>query len=210
MNDFRDVILLLVGWLLGLLSPPLVDRIQRKYKQAEVRSAILNELRELQFTMMAFAFGVRTRMGKVDSEFLQWMTPIYERYRGSEEDKELVSRFQQLKALPPEQLRAVQAPLVSSFRGLSLKTYSVPYIEAQYASLSLFKPAFQQRVLQVKAKLAAFNEEVAFLMRQFELTFSTLSSENRAVVSQNLNSGYEKLSSIAVTICRLIDEIPKG
>jgi hypothetical protein len=48
MSDFLDkLVILFIGWLLGLLGPAIVDGIRRKRENKLGRTAILSELREV-------------------------------------------------------------------------------------------------------------------------------------------------------------------
>ena len=51
MIEFEKILLLLLGWLFGLLSPAIVDAI-RKYREAkELKVALWTELRELRYRL---------------------------------------------------------------------------------------------------------------------------------------------------------------
>ena len=41
-----------LGWLLGVLSPLIVDRIRNRYQEDEIRDGVYSELRELRFTLL--------------------------------------------------------------------------------------------------------------------------------------------------------------
>ena len=51
----EKVLYILLGWLMGLLGPGIVERIRRKYRQKELIASVLSELGELQYTMAMLA-----------------------------------------------------------------------------------------------------------------------------------------------------------
>jgi hypothetical protein len=116
--------------------------------------------------------------------------------------------LQQLKAMSPETLAGAMAVSKANLSALSLKQYSVSFLDSQLANLSILPFDLQQRLLQVKDQLSLFNQDVDFLNGQAALTFQgNLGGANYAVVQQNLINGYEKLASRAKGIADAITSI---
>jgi hypothetical protein len=66
-------LLLIFGWLLGLLSPAIVDEIRRRRETAAVRAALKSELHELRYRLGLAVYFLRMRFGEVDRDFLVWV-----------------------------------------------------------------------------------------------------------------------------------------
>ena len=73
LGDFEKILTLLLGWLLGLLSPALHERIRRGYRRSELSKALHAELSERRFDMAKVAFLFQTRKGSLPDDFLAWM-----------------------------------------------------------------------------------------------------------------------------------------
>lgn len=82
MERFGPLLYLLLGWLLGLLGPTIVDRIKRSYRVADVTKAIVLELEELRYDMALYAYLLCRPTGSLSDEWLDWIEPIIRDYRG--------------------------------------------------------------------------------------------------------------------------------
>jgi len=201
-----ELVALLLGWLLGLLSLPIGDSIRRGYERNRLARAIKSELVELRYTMALVADNMRAATGTQDDAFLAWLEGTVESYTGSDaEQPGFLAAVRQLRitlagAIPPKR--------PSSGSGLHLKTYDLPFLTSQVQQISIFSIEFQQQVLQIKAQLELFNAEMAFLMKQYELTFNpSLDATNRAIIQGNLQSGYAKGGRSAIHIADLIGRV---
>jgi hypothetical protein len=61
---------LLLGWLLGLLSPRIIDAIKAKYARRELASAIHSEAEDLQYRVAITSFLLVQRYGVVSRDYL--------------------------------------------------------------------------------------------------------------------------------------------
>ena len=57
---------LLVGWLMGLLSPLIVDSIRRRRERKEIKQALITELQELQYRLASGVFLTTQKLGECD------------------------------------------------------------------------------------------------------------------------------------------------
>ena len=58
----HDLLYLLLGWLLGLLSPGIAERIRRKHKAKDLVNSVVGELAELQYTVSLVAARLRMKL----------------------------------------------------------------------------------------------------------------------------------------------------
>ena len=200
-------LLVVLGWLLGILAGPIGERIRRRYSADDLRKACLTELLELRYTMASCVELFHSRVGTLDHEILGWMEPIEAEYDGPDKDPRALEAVQKLKAMTPPALAAAMAVRKASFSGMSVKQYSMSFLDSQFANLNILPVDLQQRLLQVKDQLAIFNQDVVFLNKQFALTFQSDLGANYAVVMQNLTHGYGKLASRARIIADAITGI---
>ena len=59
-QDFKDVFLVILGWLLGTLSPGIGRAILRQWRRSELLRGHINECHELRFTVGNVLFSERT------------------------------------------------------------------------------------------------------------------------------------------------------
>ena len=55
LKQLEPVLTILVGWLLGVLTPGIVERIRRPYRSRDLRLAVVDEMLGLQYKMAIIA-----------------------------------------------------------------------------------------------------------------------------------------------------------
>ena len=86
-----EVLYILLGWLLGLLGPQIIDGIKGHYQRTKIKAAILFELEDFQFRVALMGFVLAQAEGRLDKEYLTELRTVVVKYQGNE-DKEPVLR----------------------------------------------------------------------------------------------------------------------
>ncbi len=202
-----SILYLVLGWLIGIISPGIVERIRREHRRRDLVRSILSELTSLQFLMALVAHVMRGKLATVTDEFLDWLTPIVARYDGPEKPKGLEKRLAESRKISEQQRGVMDLYIGSSKgRGVALKQYSLPFLQSVSNELPIFSLDFQRRVLHVKARLDVFNQHTSFLQAQFNKTFEVTGSDYDSVI-KNLSKGYSQLAEFAEDIANAIAEI---
>lgn len=160
---------------------------------------------------MGVAHLIATRTGTADREFLRWVQPIAKQYEGVHPKDNILQGIEKLLALPDEQLAALNAHEKATKRGVALgmKKYQLPFLESQVNSLGLFDLTFQRVVLEIRAQLTSFIEDIDQTRFYFEKTYdSSISEENHKSVNQNLDDLYATMGRRARQIVDLIGKLP--
>ncbi|MFX0090795.1 MAG: hypothetical protein ACFFBD_03445 [Candidatus Hodarchaeota archaeon] len=202
-----EILYILFGWLLGLLSPLIVDLVKKHYKKNEIRAGIIAELDEIRARLIGAAFLLTPRYGTYDRDFINWMLPIIRDYSGTYFSQEVIERFEAISRYDDNQFQAwaLTQRREAETRGMNLKTYSSPYIDSTIHSLSSFNAEFQKRLMEIKSQIKILNEEVETSTYYFRMTFDgSLTDENQRIIRENLSSNY---TNICGTYRRLADKI---
>ena len=128
------------------------------------------------------------RSGTFDRLLLHWLKPIVDKYTGphSLDLTPVLTALQILNDFNDTQLREYVRIHSTPMTPLSLKKYSVPYIESKMDHLALFNEKTQGILLAIKAHVELVNQEVDASRFYFEKTFdSSLDSNNRTIVTTN-------------------------
>lgn len=122
----ESVLYVVLGWLLGLLGPRLLEAMQKPYRRTEIKKSVFLELKDLQCKLGMVAFLVASRAGTADRSLLLWVEPILRSYQGFYADPSVGERMQSLARLSDQELLALFKTQQPSARGLFLKRYSLP------------------------------------------------------------------------------------
>jgi transcriptional regulator with XRE-family HTH domain len=205
-NLVLNVFFLLLGWLLGIFSPLIVDYVKRRYQKNDVRRGIVTELKEIRSRLGMSVAMLATRLGKYDRNLLIWTERMLQEYEGTEPKEEVLKAIQGLLKLTDEQLAAIAKQVKFQPGGaLSLKTYTVSFLDANMSLLSLFPVEFQNRILEVRAQIGLLNQEISESSLFYWKTFdSSITAENHKIITDSLLRKYEIIEGASR---RLADKI---
>jgi len=207
-EEIRAVSLIILGWLLGILSDPIVKGIQNARLRASLQNGLLAELVETQVNMAFIAYKLRGRLLSVTQEFLAGLQPIFESYDGPEKDERLVEAIRGLGKLTDDQLKYMHSSQNKPGRAVGLCSTSLPFLSSQVHMLSVCQPDFRQRILRIKAHVDLFNQQVMQAMGFLEKTFDqSITGDNRLAVEGNLEEGYEAVARRAEVIIDCVSEL---
>lgn len=202
---WEKLIVLLIGWLMGLLAPAIVDRIKRKRENKLGRKAILAELHDLSGVLAAAAYLVRIREGTLDREFFIWLKDIYNWGERTEEYTNWSKRIDIQLAWSDEEIAQFAALGEQNDRKSAvLQKYPVPLLDSRVSALWSFDTYFQRKLLEIRQLSHRLDDLVDRSRKLHDMTFSTLSDENRAAVQNNIQ---ETLSLYGRTAKRMVDKI---
>lgn len=200
----NSVLLIVLGWLLGLLAPAIVERIRKGHRSAELMRAIVSDLQELRYQMVCVSYLVRVRNGTLSKDWFDWFAPIALGYSGP--NKVVLPSF----LLDGENFSDAQwrkLPPLDADRGLALKQFSASLLAAHITELSILPIEFQVPLLHVRSKLELFNQHVVHLQRQFDLTFSVSGDTNRTALRANLEDGYKEIGEMAKRVADAVSNV---
>lgn len=207
--DFIEKLSLLVlGWLLGLLGPIIVDAIRRRRENALGREAILGELGELGCILALAAYGVRTTQGTVDRKFLEWLRSQLEKSETSDQIKEFALTVPKQLSWSDEDLaKAVRYMSSEDGKGATLQKYPVPLLDARVSALWSFDTSFQRALLEIRQNLHLLDDLVDRSRKYHDLTFANLDEENHRLVEENFNQVCGQYAERAKRVVDLIRKV---
>ena len=91
---FDTIALILVGWLLGLLGQPIIDAIRKGYQKKEIQTAIISELKEIQYRLVCNVYLINRRFGTIDNQLLNWSFKILKDYNCPYSDRQVLDALE--------------------------------------------------------------------------------------------------------------------
>lgn len=209
-ETFEKLAYLALGWLLGMLGPVIVDAIKRRRENKLGRAAILSELRELGCVLSMAAYSVRSKQGRMDRPFLEWLKSDIERHATSEQLQKLVPTLRTQLSWSDEQIQGVASYMSSEAgTGTVLQKYPVPLLDARVAALWSFDTSFQRSLLEVRQNLHFLDDLVDRSRKYHDLTFANLDEVNHHLVERNFDDActlYAERAERAVDMIRKVTE----
>ncbi len=192
---------LILGWLFGLLSPNIAERLRRPYVRRELEDSVMAELDEMRYTMASAAYAVNDHLLETTDDFLDWLIPIIRAYEGPRASPTLGPTVEKLRAAGKDaRLEILRARKIPG-RGVGLKEYCLPFTSAKAADLRICSMRFQRGVFTVLGKVDMFNQQLRHLQRYEELTFNPQAVEaNSDAINDNLDRGTRQLGVLARSV----------
>ena len=210
-TELKDVLLILLGWLLGLLSPVITTAIKDKREGEILKKALESELQELRYRLMLSVYLVQFKYGTLDHEFFEWAQSILTKYKGINSGDSLLKVLGPLLKLGKNEMamyveKAKEKEKPGS--GLSLKKYSLSLLDTSMASFSKFDPIFRSHLLEIKTRIGFLNEIIDDTRYYYQLSFQNgISSENYAIANTNMINSHKFYASRARDIIGIIGKI---
>lgn len=209
MNKGESVLLILLGWWLGVLSLVFVDYVRRWRDRQDLRVSLRSELQQLRFRLAVAAHSVRMHQGTVDREFLKWLKPVLEGYDGPDSSKSLVKVVGDQLNLTDQEIANLATSLAAKpEQSLVQKKFSAPLLDTTTNAPSTLSPRFQGALLAIRTHLGFLNEDIDearfFLRRTYD---TPLDQKNYSTICSNLDNSIEHFGSRAHKIVDLIGKI---
>ena len=147
----EKVLLIILGWLLGLLSPAIVVAIKTRRENQLGRVAIRSELRDVAHKIALAAHAIHMRNGTVNRAHLEWLKGHLEGHAvfGGLEGMREHLRYQ--LALTDDQLTEhVMQTAEGRGKSLVLQKYPVPILDTRVSALWTFDTTVQRRLLDLR------------------------------------------------------------
>lgn len=205
-----NILYLLLGWLLGLLSPHISERIKRHYQKNDLRCGIVSELKEIKVRLVSTVYLLTKKIGVYDKQFIDWVKKNLEGYEGSYPTKKILSNLENLSShANNKQLAEIQLLYCDEEGGLSLKKFYLPFLESKIELFPIFTDKFRSLIFEIRSQIQVINEEIDNAQFYFRKTFdSAMSAENHKIVRQNLKSCYENIErQVKLTVGKINDLI---
>ena len=181
----ESVGLILVGWLLGLLGPSIVDAIKQDKDNARGRRAIICELEDFAAMLTNAAYRVRMSHGTIDKVLLDEIKEVIDAYPESESLVPLRAGVETFRELDSETLaQLTRSAADSQDTGLALQHYAVPLLDSRVLAFLTFDTDFQRQLLQLRREIAILDALVDRAEKYLDLTYAEIDSGNRRRASE--------------------------
>jgi hypothetical protein len=205
------VVGVVLGWLLGLVSEPIIAAINRPRERRELAGAIREELADVRDRAVVTAFHLRRKHGTFRRPQMEWTAQQLE-HSANDDARQIAETLTNELGLTDEQLerlnhvfRANTAQAAAATVSTLVPLLETPFFDAQIHRLGVFSQAAQQALLRARVEVRIFNEVAQDARRFTALTFdSALTPENHTRVIGNLRSTEEKIALRAEQIARTV------
>ncbi|WP_289022736.1 hypothetical protein [Desulfobacter postgatei] len=204
-----QILYIFFGWLLGLLSPAIIEKIKSSYNKKQFFDAICTELSDLQPRIAMVSYLLASKYGRLDRETLLTTKYVLLKSNGNESCKGSLKFIETLLSFDDDQYQTMLAHMKNEHgKSSSLKQISISFIDHNTASISNLPIDIQSKIHELRNQLSYFNDEVRSAQEDARMTFlSNLSDENHALLKENLHRRYVFISEMGFRVVQKIENI---
>lgn len=131
LSPLDTILPILLGWLLGVLTPGIAESIRRPYRRRDLTRAVVDEMLGLQHTMAWVVYKTRSRRGDLSDAVLDRILPIVESDNGPDRSEEIIKAMREVRKEPEGQRNSLNQALRKPNAGFTLKKYDIPLFGTQ-------------------------------------------------------------------------------
>lgn len=207
-DSIEKLLLLLLGWLLGLLAPVIADSIKRAKENRLGQAAIKAELRDASHKIALAAHLIYMRKGVIDRDHLSWMEHHLNEYKSLLDTDSVLKSIKLQQSWPDDTLKAYALSTEQrAGKGLTLQKYAVPLLDSRVAAMWSFSNELQRHLLQIRTEIDLLNALVDRAERFTDKTFTKLENGNYDLVIGNIEQCYDQYFDRAKSIVERVEKL---
>lgn len=201
----EEVIYIILGWLLGILSPSIIKKISEKKEKNNLEKIIFNDLKELKKRLAGIPYLVYPKYGKLDEIIFGWLK-INSGIDFTEGLEQLAREgHPENKILAFLNERGLQENTVSHFKKMHLFA-----TDSHLMNLGVIDNTLIAKVLEIRFHVEAFNEEIDSFRENLKMTFLPgITDTNHKIISQEIKNKSLNIANKSMYIVDKINDIIK-
>lgn len=208
---FGGIILILVGWLVGLLSTPLSNWIEWNLSQKkEILKAIKLELVDNRYKLILIIHYLTGKHfpEQIDKKYIDKMLQLLTNYRSQDFSPHLIERFERCKNMSISEVKKIFSDYNETRSdSTSVKAINFSYIKTKTSILHRYNAKIHSLISEILFQENIFSQEVDEYRFFYRLTFdSTIEENNIEIVKSNIKGKYSNIIRVANRIISKTDK----
>lgn len=208
-----EVLYILLGWLLGILSPGIVSSISNRYKKDALQNMVIEELKDVKKRLVFIQFRILPAYGELEEKHYLWLkeqTSNFVESISNDEDKEKLDKLSKQDSSAENVVKLFNSTKISENPAFHFKKIETGIIDSNQGSFELFDNKFLTNILEIKFQIRVFNEEVQSVNEFLKMTFdSSITKVNQHIIKEQIKGKNYIISEKAVFIVEKINKIIK-
>lgn len=203
---------ILIGWILGLVSGPVLKWLYSKCDKREFIKGLRTEITETRFQLATILHSVAHSVKMYDKEFLIWLKYELKFYNGIHPSAKLVQGLDALLTIDENNLAKVQEFIsaTSSNKGKSIPLLETLYLDSKMDKIATLTERQQALILNIKKCLNIVNSKITEAAQWEKMTFEVTTGQNYDAVVENSKSCLESMFySSKEAICSMHEFLSK-
>jgi hypothetical protein len=158
-ETLEKVLLLILGWLFGLLSPAIIAAIQRRRAAKALKATFLRELDEIRYHLVQAIHLLNLKLGTTTPQGLDWLQVHFSEFSDRENMQTALSYIQMAKTLSPEAFQDhIKQKSGEETKVAVLKRYDTPVLESNLTLIHYLSNELQSKFMEIHLRLNILNQ----------------------------------------------------
>lgn len=183
MEIIYAIIGIILGWLLGLLSPSIIKKISDETERKNLEKIVFNDLGELKKRLVPLPYMVYPRYGKLNKETIEWLkiNSDIDFSKGLDElSKKGHNEEEMLNYLNTEGLKKKTSTYFKKMHLFATDSHLINF--------GLIDNGLVEKILEIRFYVEALNEDIDSYRENLKMTFLPgLTETNYKIVSQEID-----------------------
>lgn len=189
-----------LGWLLGILTPSITRKISDGRERKKLERIILNDLSELKERLAPLPYLVYPKYGKMNKETFEWL-----RENSSIEFEEGIKKITDSGATIDELISYLNDKGLREKTSSHFKKMNLLSTDSYLTDLGLLDKNLIQKILEIRFFVNALNEEIDYYRDHLKMTFQPgITDTNHKIISGEIDN---RSFNIAKQSMHIVDKI---
>lgn len=178
-----EIIYIILGWLLGIISPTITKIITQKTERENFEKIIFNDLKELKKRLAPTPYLIYPKYGKLDKKTFEWL-----------KINSGIDFSEGIEKLSKEGSSEEQILDYINFEGLKDNTISyfkkmhLFITDSHLINMGIMKNGLVEKILEVRFHVEALNEDIDSYRENINMTFLPgITGTNHDIVSKQID-----------------------
>lgn len=208
-----EVLYILLGWLLGILSPGIVSSISNHYKKVSLKNIVIEELKDVKKRLVFIPLKVYPAYGELKKKHYLWIkeqTANFSELVSSDEEKEKLNELSKQNISVENVVKLFNSNKISENPAFHFKKIETGIIDSNQNNFDILNSQFITKILEIKFQIRVFNEEIQSVSEYLKMTFdSSITEINHQIIKEQIKTKNYTISEKAVLIVEKINQVIK-
>jgi len=207
-----NILYILLGWFLGILSPGITTKISNHYKKAALQRTIISEMKDIKIRLAGIPMTIHPAYGTLDMSLFKWVQEQTQNFTDFISDDNDAAKLEAADLENDDKIaKVIEAwnyKKKSDNPSFHFKKMDTSIADSNLINIEILDNNFIKKLLEIKFQIRAFNEEVQSVNEYSIMTFdSNMSGANHQIIQREIKQKNYFISKKAIYIVEKINSL---
>ncbi|OIO19230.1 MAG: hypothetical protein CO029_04295 [Candidatus Magasanikbacteria bacterium CG_4_9_14_0_2_um_filter_41_10] len=205
-----DVVYIILGWLFGILSPGLVNKIANGYKKKSLKRVIIEELKDTKKRLSSVPIMVYPAYGALNEDHYLWVKEQTNNFTELISDDDRKEKFDELLKQNISDNNVIELFNSTEMKenpAFHFKKIETSIIDSNQINFDILDNQFLIKILEIKFQIRVYNDEIQSVNEYVKMTFdASMTDTNHQIIQEQIKRKNYTIAEKAVLIVNKINQ----